>query len=931
MYKLLLPHVFPNEPPIRIVRSDFTKQASFCPPEVASFCTDLKPEDGFTYLHLNALGSQEVWGSNVNGDGFPEEGLLFKGASHGLKTFEMFAHVYQHHCFPARTTVLMANRDRIPIEDVREGDMVMTLEGARPVTKTMRQVYEGYGSKITLRGEQEDTIATAEHPILTYKKNQVHCEHGYSRQTQGTHVINCRSIREPIGHPSWIQASELEPGDYVVIPRPKHGDEQVDPSFAKLVGWVASDGYLGKKGIIQFSISEKSREDIRSITSCLESQGVRVTVTPIPDTKIVMLSACSQSLHERLSQYVTGVLSRKTLTCRVLEWDRHSLLDLLGAYIDGDGHVARSGRNAGQLRIRSSSHQMRNALADVIRALGIPATVNVDCSPGPMKSPTNGKTYWSNGSGCVAVVPNHTRSVAVNSRKLVTRKTKGAVRSSLLRDTFLVKVTNVDQVWVSEDVFNLEVDGPHHFIANEFVAHNCNKDPAKSMGAVKIAAWNPKMHRVELIVKVSNKRGSGLIEKVASGEYPEWSMGCKVPYDTCSICKHAAKKVSEYCDHLKYAMNKILDDGRKVFAINDKPKFFDISEVVIGADKVAKTLRKVASSNRPFSSAVLGLHYYGEDEGQYPKVPKGVREKVAAQPGMPSELIAVGAEIYRKEPELAPSVIKKLAALPLAEALSTLSYTGVVLHPSEFQRLALTQAGREKKAEKLAAQGIVFPRISEDDEALVEVQDDGMIHPDHVSERAFKIARAYLPHRSILEPFLEERVARLPKMANQPQPHNITWIKTGSAGLLELLGTLGLSYFLYRRGFPHEAKAFESILVKKPWLGPILLGGAAGMVELSNAAFGPSPRSAAREKLRQAHMKVGAAWKTIGSVLGPVGLAYLAAASAARKELTGYPLSAPERVIRHYPGPLGILGVYGVLKARKALAGKAALKALVKR
>jgi hypothetical protein len=556
VYKLLLPHIFPNEPPIRIVTSDFTKQASFCPPEITSFCTDLKPEDGFTFIHLSALGENETWGSNVNGDAFPRKGLMNKGASHGYKTFEMYAHAYQHHV---------------------------------------------------------------------------------------------------------------------------------------------------------------------------------------------------------------------------------------------------------------------------------------------------------------------------------------------------------------------------------------NKDPSKAMGSVKIAEWNPKMHRVELIVKLSNARGSGLIEKVASGEFPEWSMGCKVPYDTCSICKHAAKKVSQYCDHLKYAMNKILPDGRKVYAINDFPKFFDISEVVIGADKVAKTLRKVASSGRTYSSAALGLHYYGEDAGQYPKTPSRVPAEVkTAESAYGKEMTDLARKLYRTEPELTPSVISKLAEVPLPETFSTLSFSGIVLHPSEFQRLVLTKTGQPKLAEKLALEGIVFPRISEDDEGLVEAEDDGSISSQHVSERVYKIAAAYVPHRSILEPFIEDRVDNLGRMKDQPQPSNITWIKTADAGLLELLGALGLSYFLYRRGFPMEAKAFESTLLAKPWLGPLILGGAAGTVGLSNALAGPTARMTAREQMRQAHMKIGSAWKTIGSVLGPVGLAYLAAASAARKELTGHQLSPVESVLRHYPGPLGVLGVYGVLKARKAL-GTPALGKLFKR
>lgn len=53
----------------------------------------LKPTPGFMYLHINAMGAGEWFGSNKNGDYFPEENLL-----RYFKTFETSpAHVFRHH------------------------------------------------------------------------------------------------------------------------------------------------------------------------------------------------------------------------------------------------------------------------------------------------------------------------------------------------------------------------------------------------------------------------------------------------------------------------------------------------------------------------------------------------------------------------------------------------------------------------------------------------------------------------------------------------------------------------------------------------------------------------------------------------------------------------------------------------------------------
>lgn len=67
-----------------------TKQASA---EIDDFVKDIHVRDGFYYLHINAMGAGEYYGSNRNGDYFPEEQLI-----RWHKTFETSpAHLFRHH------------------------------------------------------------------------------------------------------------------------------------------------------------------------------------------------------------------------------------------------------------------------------------------------------------------------------------------------------------------------------------------------------------------------------------------------------------------------------------------------------------------------------------------------------------------------------------------------------------------------------------------------------------------------------------------------------------------------------------------------------------------------------------------------------------------------------------------------------------------
>lgn len=175
----------------------------------------------------------------------------------------------------------------------------------------------------------------------------------------------------------------------------------------------------------------------------------------------------------------------------------------------------------------------------------------------------------------------------------------------------LIDALGAAEYWgqnVNGDLFPetaLEHDGPDYgaktfeLYGHPF-KHHVNKDPSRAFGQVEVATWNPKMHRVELVVYLDREKckrfdAYDIIERIERGEFPDVSMGCKVPYDVCSICQHKSKTPKDYCHHAKNMMNVILPDGRKVFVYNPRPRFFDISFVFIGADKTAKVMAKLAS------------------------------------------------------------------------------------------------------------------------------------------------------------------------------------------------------------------------------------------------------------------------------------------------------------------------------------------------
>lgn len=131
IYKLIDTTSFyqPHEPVAKIVTpgdtSGLTKKAAHSAIDsyIASMLT---PKDGKMYLHINAMGAGEYYGSNKNGDYFPEEQLR---KYH--KSFEEFGYVYRHHVNkdPAKSIgkVIFAiyNEDMHRVELIAEVDKVL--------------------------------------------------------------------------------------------------------------------------------------------------------------------------------------------------------------------------------------------------------------------------------------------------------------------------------------------------------------------------------------------------------------------------------------------------------------------------------------------------------------------------------------------------------------------------------------------------------------------------------------------------------------------------------------------------------------------------------------------------------------------------------------------------------------------------------------
>lgn len=319
------------------------------------------------------------------------------------------------------------------------------------------------------------------------------------------------------------------------------------------------------------------------------------------------------------------------------------------------------------------------------------------------------------------------------------------------------------------------IERHHTFVTNAkvFKEHD-NKPTSPSYGHVVFSWYNPKMHRVELILAIDKVKGKEFVDRQARGEQLEVSMGCKVREDVCSICGNKARKRSDYCEHILRDKRKIYPDGRQPYMINYNPTFFDISIVRRRADKIAYVLEKVASQDTTVSS--LNAQAFDELDSLIPfaeppqvfdieedfektaNVEKKAADldKLAMIKRIQSEAVKVlntGLEetmplLEATEPDLPPALLDAMAKKHrLEDIMTTFTVNAIPMKPEEFTRIIIVKRGMPLDTFADVLKG-VKSAVADRDLKMGEYKDD-----------IGKTLQAYLIARSSFLPAVISRLA----------------------------------------------------------------------------------------------------------------------------------------------------------------------------
>jgi hypothetical protein len=184
------------------------------------------------------------------------------------------------------------------------------------------------------------------------------------------------------------------------------------------------------------------------------------------------------------------------------------------------------------------------------------------------------------------------------------------------------------------------------------------------------------------------------------------------------------------CDHIKDNLGEVTADGTKIYMQNPNPKYFDISVVHKPADRIAYSLRKVASAGKAIGGHELAALFGLEESPQTKMATMKALASLIKEIPMTARKLSVPNSVNSDT----MSELKKKASLyGLDHVLGYLSNNGFLLSPQDFNKLAFDE---DCEACQDTEEGL--DDIMEDTEGLPSFEPPKATEDPHLSEGTMK-------------------------------------------------------------------------------------------------------------------------------------------------------------------------------------------------
>ncbi len=389
----------------------------------------------------------------------------------------------QYECLSGGSLVWTANRGQIPIKEIAQGDRVFAYDenAERFVVASVKSAAQTdtrltYSVKTTRR-----TIrATDNHPMLVL------------RDERKPGRVRARYARR------WVTVGELRPGDFIAVPRslpdfgapyrlpaltvgghhletPVRSGKESTVDLLWLLGLLIGDGTVqdaGKTHRVQFAIPATDVELRAELVNVVhEVFGLRAIMAD--DYRVVVNSKALVAWLAELG--FVGTALTKAVPAWVFGLPLDQRLAFLGGWIDADGYVQPD--RSGSVMLTCANGALLDQARELVELAGLRAGGPWAFTQPYRHAPERLQTAYRLGItgdfdrlGCRN--PKRTERFG---RRLYVHSSRGAhgttIRTHVNEWLGFERVAAIEPYEV-EPVYDIEVDGPHNFIAEGLVVHN---------------------------------------------------------------------------------------------------------------------------------------------------------------------------------------------------------------------------------------------------------------------------------------------------------------------------------------------------------------------------------------------------------------------------------------------------------------------------
>mgnify|MGYP000277149700 FL=1 len=363
---------------------------------------------------------------------------------------------YVEGCLPPGEQVSTGER-WVNVEAINPGDIVVDSRGVETrVRAVMTRPYRGDLVEIRPISPGNTFRLTPEHPVLAVPRRDVQVR----RRARNGRLPEVDTWRLKKATPRWVEAGQLEEGDFLVFPIPRvvRDRQEYTPEVLRLLGYYLAEGsaYVHNKlnvPVVSFAFGAEERERIEEVKALIRNvTGKDPMEVAQRKNHGVELRVVSKELMELCVSACGRHAAEKRLSKEIMELPPEKQAHLLEAYFQGDGSVYRKGRT--MVRASTTSVTLARQLQELLARQGVYASI----------------LHRPGGEGVVQ----GRRIRRGDQYILYYAPDKRCSQVRRAGDYFLVPIREVRRIPYDGPVFNFEVSGePNSYLVRGFAVHNC--------------------------------------------------------------------------------------------------------------------------------------------------------------------------------------------------------------------------------------------------------------------------------------------------------------------------------------------------------------------------------------------------------------------------------------------------------------------------